>query len=872
MTNFLTKISKDFIHYKGKNQVIGEINMLESYFDHEYKRKEQNIPPSPLTPELTQEVCTLLEHPPQGQEHVLLGLLKDRIAPGVDPAAKVKAEWLTKIAKGEVTSPVVSKKDAVFILGTMLGGYNVEPLLYLLEDKELAEASAEAIKQIILVYGAFDEVVKMTQTNPKAKEVLLSWANAEWFLSRSPLPEKLTLRVYKVEGEINTDDLSPAPHAWSRSDIPLHALSLGEKRFPGGIETIKKYRDRGERVVFVGDVVGTGSSRKSACNSLMWHIGEDIPYVPNKRRGGVILGNLIAPIFFNTTEDSGGLPIMCDVTKMKTGDVIVVNTHSKMILDESGNKITPFEFQPASLLDEYRACGRLSLIIGRSLTEKARQALGMEEPDFFTKVEWPSPREGQGFTLAQKIVGKACAVGGVLPGTACEPKMTTVGSQDTTGLMTADELKELACMEFQAELFMQSFCHTAAYPKPPDVKMHTSLSRFITERKGVSLRPGDGVIHSWLNRFLIPDTLGTGGDSHTRFPTGLSFPAGSGLVAFAGALGFMPLDMPESVLVKFKGKLNHGITLRDVVNAIPYFAIKEGLLTVEKKNKKNIFNGRILEMEGLPGLAVEQAYELTDATAERSAAAGTVALSVETVAEYIQSDVALMEKMIHEGYEDAATLKRRIDACRDWLEKPFLLRGDENAEYAAVLEIDLSEIREPILACPNDPDDVKLLSEVAGDKIEEIFIGSCMTNIGHFRAAGKIFEGEGYLPTRIWLTPPTKMDKAQLLREGYYTIYAGVGARTEIPGCSLCMGNQARVRPDTTVLSTSTRNFDNRIGDNTRVYLGSAELAAIAALSGKLPKPDEYFSIFKKKITPDEKDIYRYLRFDRMMDLPLDYV
>jgi len=846
--------------------------MLESYFDHESKRKEQGLPPLPLSPEATQEVCALLENPSLGQEEVLLGLLKNRVSPGVDPAAKVKAVWLTKVARGEVSSPVVSKKEAVFILGTMLGGYNVEPLLRFLEDKDLAREAAQALKQIILVYGSFHDVVKLAETNAQAKEVLLSWAKGEWFLRRPPLPEKFTLRIYRVDGEINTDDLSPAEHAWSRSDIPLHALSMGEKRFPGGIVSIQKFREQEERVVFVGDVVGTGSSRKSACNSLMWHIGEDIPYVPNKRRGGVVLANLIAPIFFNTTEDSGGLPIMCDVSGLKSGDVIILDTQSKKIFDESGKILTFFEFQPASLPDEYRAGGRLNLIIGRSLTEKVRQTLGLGEPDFFTKVEWPVLKEGQGFTLAQKIAGQACGVEGVLPRTACEPKMTTVGSQDTTGLMTADELKELACLEFQTELFMQSFCHTAAYPKPPDVEMHRSLSRFVTERKGISLRPGDGVIHSWLNRLLVPDTLGTAGDSHTRFPTGLSFPAGSGLVAFAAALGFMPLDMPESVLVKFKGQLNPGITLRDVVNAIPYFAIQEGLLTVEKKDKKNIFNGRILEMEGLPDLAVEQAYELTDATAERSAAAGTVALTLEKVIEYLQSNVALMEKMIAEGYQDAATLQKRIDACREWLRHPSLLRRDKNADYAAVLEIDLSEIREPILACPNDPDDVRLLSEVAGDRIDEIFIGSCMTNIGHFRAAGEIFDRKDSLPTRIWLTPPTKMDRAQLLREGYYAKYARVGARTEIPGCSLCMGNQARVRPKSTVLSTSTRNFDNRMGDDTRVYLGSAELAAISALSGRLPKPDEYFSVFEKKIQSHKKEIYRYLRFDRMTDLPLDYV
>jgi len=603
----------------------------------------------------------------------------------------------------------------------------------------------------------------------------------------------------------------------------------------------------------------------------MWHIGEDIPYVPNKRRGGVVIGNLIAPIFFNTTEDSGGLPIMGDVTKIKTGDLVIIDTKSQTILNDAGDELTSFHLQPSTLKDEYRAGGRLNLIIGRSLTDKARKALGMDEADFFTRIDWPSLKDNQGYTLAQKIIGKACDVDGVLPGTACEPKMTTVGSQDTTGPMTADELKELACMKFQSELFMQSFCHTAAYPKLPDVKMHKSLSRFITERKGIALRPGDGVIHTWLNRFLLPDTLGTGGDSHSRFPIGLSFPAGSGLVAFAGTLGSMPLDVPESVLVKFRGKLNPAITLRDVVNAIPYFAIKQGLLTVAKKDKKNIFNGRLLEMEGIPDLTVEQAYELTNATAERSAAGGTVALSEESVVQYIRSNIALMEKMIKEGYQEAETLLRRINACQEWLKNPVLLQRDKNAEFRAVVEINLEDIKEPILACPNDPDDVKPLSEVTGDKIDEIFIGSCMTNIGHFRAAGRIFEGAGYLKTRVWLTPPTKMDRAQLLREGYYSIFSSIGARTEIPGCSLCMGNQVRVSPGSTIISTSTRNFDNRMGDEALVYLGSAELAAVAALGGKLPTPDEYFSVFKEKIIPYAQEIYRYLQFDELADLPLDY-
>ncbi|MGB2844233.1 MAG: bifunctional aconitate hydratase 2/2-methylisocitrate dehydratase [Candidatus Aminicenantaceae bacterium] len=845
--------------------------MLESYFKQKAERLKQGIPPLPLNPEETEEVCKLLENPPEGKGEFLLNMLKNRIAPGVDTAAKVKAAWLTKVAQGEVFSPLLSKMQAVFLLGTMLGGYNVDPLLGFLENKKLATEAVNALKQIILVYNTFDKAVGLSEKNPKTKEVLVSWANGDWFLSKPQMPEKMSVKVFKVEGEVNTDDLSPAKYAWSRPDIPLHALSMGETRFPGGINKIKEFRDEGNGVAFVADVVGTGSSRKSSTNSLLWHIGEDIPFVPNKRKGGIVIGSMIAPIFFNTVEDSGGLPIKCDVTKMKTGDIITINTKTETVISETGETIASFKFQPATIKDEYRAGGRLSLIIGRALTDKARKELCMAEADFFTTLENPSPKEGQGYSLAQKIVGKACNVDGVLPGSACEPKMTTVGSQDTTGPMTADELKELACLEFQSDLFMQSFCHTAAYPKLTDVKMHKSLARFIVERKGVVLKPGDGVIHSWLNRLLIPDTMGTGGDSHTRFPTGLSFPAGSGLVAFAGTLGFMPLDMPESVLVKFKGKLNSGITLRDVVNAIPYFAIQEGLLTVAKEGKKNIFNGRILEMEGLPQLTVEQAFELTDATAERSAAGGTIALSKESVGSYLRSNIALMKKLIEDGYQDADTLKRRVEACQKWLKNPSLLERDENAEYAAVLEINLEDIKEPIVACPNDPDDIKLLSNVAGDRIDEIFIGSCMTNIGHFRAVGKIFEGAGYLGTRVWITPPTKMDRAQLIKEGYYSIFTSVGARTEIPGCSLCMGNQARVRPGATIISTSTRNFDNRMGDKARVYLGSAELAAIAALSAVLPKPEEYFAVLKDKIVPNEDKIYQCLQFDEIENLSLDY-
>ncbi|MGD9347231.1 MAG: bifunctional aconitate hydratase 2/2-methylisocitrate dehydratase [Candidatus Aminicenantes bacterium] len=845
--------------------------MLDKYFKNEQEREALGIPPLPLSPDQAGELCRLLENPPQGHERLLLDLLQNRISPGVDPAAKVKAEWLSKLTHGSVSSPILEKKRAVMLLGTMLGGFNIEPLIALLENSELASEAAEALKGTILVYNAFDRIVDLAKDNPYAKDVLESWGRGEWFLSRLEFPNKLQLKVFKVEGETNTDDLSPAKHAWSRPDIPLHALSMGETRFPGGIDTIREFRDEGQQVVFVGDVVGTGSSRKSATNSLMWHIGEDIPYVPNKRRAGVVLGGLIAPIFFNTVEDSGGLPIMCDVTRLKTGDVIWLDSEAGRITDEQGETLATFELEPSTLQDEYRAGGRLFLMIGRALTERARAALDMPEADFFTQIENPIPKDGQGYTLAQKIVGKACGAAGVLPGSACEPKMTTVASQDTTGPMTADELKELACMEFQADFFLQTFCHTAAYPKLADVNMHKSLSEFIIDLKGLALRPGDGVLHTWLNHFLVPDTMGTGGDSHTRFPIGLSFPAGSGLVAFAGTLGKMPLDMPESVLVKFKGQLNPGITLRDVVNAIPYFAIQKGLLTVAKEGKKNVFNGRILEMEGLPELPVEQGFELTDATAERSAAGGTIAISAKSVADYLKSNVALMEKMIEEGYQDADVLRRRIKACQEWVDNPTLLRRDETAEYAEVIEIDLSEIHEPILACPNDPDDVKILSEVAGDPIDEIFIGSCMTNIGHFRAAGRIFEGEGYLDTRIWLTPPTKMDRAQLIREGYYNIYASVGARTEISGCSLCMGNQARVRPGATVISTSTRNFDNRMGDGARVYLGSAELAAVAALNGKMPTPEEYFSAMEKKVIPNKEEIYRYLLFHELGDFALDY-
>jgi aconitate hydratase 2 / 2-methylisocitrate dehydratase len=846
--------------------------MLEAYFAMEKDRAKVGLPPLPLTPPEVEEVCKALETADKKDGAAFLALLEGRVPPGVDPAAKVKAIWLAAVAKGKAAAAAVPRAEAVRLLGTMLGGYNVEPLVEALSDKAIASAAAEALKKIVLVYGHFDTIVKRAATDPLARSVLESWAAGEWFLARPAFPEKLVLKVFKVEGEINTDDFSPAGDAPTRPDIPLHSLSMGAKRFPGGNEIMKKFREEGHRVAFVADVVGTGSSRKSACNSLMWHIGEDIPFVPNKRRAGVVIGGLIAPIFFNTTEDSGGLPLMADVTKMKTGDVITLDFKAGVIRDASGAEISRLEVKPPTLKDEFRAGGRLTLIIGRELTAKARKALGLGEAAFFTTVENPEPKPNQGYTLAQKIVGRACGLSGVLPGTACEPHMTTVGSQDTTGPMTADELKELACLEFQADLFMQSFCHTAAYPKPADVKVHQTLPAFMIARKGVSLKPGDGVIHSWLNRLVLPDTVGTGGDSHTRFPIGVSFPAGSGLVAFAGALGFMPLDMPESVLVRFKGRLLPGLTLRDAVNAIPYFAVKQGLLTVEKKNKKNVFNGCVLEIEGLEDLTGDQAYELTDASAERSAAACVIALKEERVADYLRSNVALMEEMIKEGYQSAETLRRRIDACKAWLAGPVLIKRDPHAEYKAVLEIDLAAITEPLVACPNDPDDVRPLSAIAGDPVQEVFIGSCMTNIGQFRAAARLLDKAGTPAARIWITPPTKMDAAQLMREGYYAVFIGFGGRTEMPGCSLCMGNQARVAPGTTVFSTSTRNFDHRLGDNTRVYLGSSELAAVAALKGRIPTVEEYMAAMKERVLPKAGEIYRYLQFDKMGDFSLGYV
>ncbi|MGH1395435.1 MAG: bifunctional aconitate hydratase 2/2-methylisocitrate dehydratase [Trichormus sp.] len=855
--------------------------MLEKYRQHVAERAALGIPPLPLDAQQTSELCELLKNPPAGEEDTLLHLLRDRVPPGVDAAAYVKAGFLTGVAKGEITSPLISSIEAVELLGTMVGGYNVQSLIELLklstkpsegdtplvmggEGKEpIAAAAAAALSKTLLVYDAFHDVLELAKINPYAKRVIDSWAEAEWFTVRPQLPEYINVTVFKVPGETNTDDLSPATHATTRPDIPLHALAMLESRQPGSLETIAELKKKGHPVAYVGDVVGTGSSRKSAINSVLWHMGQDIPYVPNKRAGGYILGGAIAPIFFNTAEDAGALPIQCDVTKLETGMVITIYPYKGEITNEDGEVISTFTLKPDTILDEVRAGGRIPLLIGRTLTDKTRQALGLEPSTLFIRPQQPEDT-GKGYTLAQKMVGKACGLPGVRPGTSCEPIMTTVGSQDTTGPMTRDELKELACLGFSADLVMQSFCHTAAYPKPVDIKTHHELPDFISSRGGVALRPGDGIIHSWLNRMLLPDTVGTGGDSHTRFPLGISFPAGSGLVAFAGALGVMPLDMPESVLVRFKGELQPGITLRDIVNAIPYVAIQKGLLTVEKENKKNIFSGRILEMEGLPDLKVEQAFELTDASAERSCAGCTIKLSEATIAEYLRSNIALLKNMVARGYQDARTIMRRVAQMEAWLANPVLLEGDADAEYAAVIEIDLNEITEPIVAAPNDPDNVKLLSEVANDPVQEVFVGSCMTNIGHYRATAKVLEGAGAVKTRLWIAPPTRMDEHQLKEEGVYGVFGAAGARTEMPGCSLCMGNQARVEDGTTVFSTSTRNFNNRMGKGARVYLGSAELAAVCALLGRIPTVQEYLDIVASKIHPFADNLYRYLNFDQI--------
>ncbi len=839
--------------------------MIDAYLEHEQERARLGIPPLPLSAEQAAALCALLVAPPPGRERFLLTLLAERVPPGVDPAARVKAEFLAGILSGAVHSPLLSPANAVHILGGMGGGYNLAPLVAALENPELADEAASRLCRITLVYGSFDQLADLADRgNRAACRVMRSWADGEWFTGRAPLPETIRLKVYKVEGEINTDDFSPAGDAWSRPDIPLHALAMGRSRFPDGLATMASFRAQGYRVAFAGDVIGTGSSRKSACNSLLWAIGDDIPGVPNKRGGGVIIGGAIAPIFFTTAQDSGALPIRADVGPLSTGDLIVVDTvRGEIRGGDDSTVLSTFSLSPVTLGDEYRAGGRIPLIIGRALTEKARSFLGLPPSTLFIPPDNPAPTPDQGYTLAQKLVGAACGVRGVLPGTACQPAMTTVGSQDTTGPMTADELKELACLHFQAPLVMQSFCHTAAYPKPADVRMQQILPPFITQRGGLSLRPGDGVIHSWLNRLLLPDRVGTGGDSHTRFPLGISFPAGSGLVAFAAAMGFMPLDMPESVLVSFTGGLNSGITLRDLVNAIPHQAIREGVLTVPKQNKVNVFNGRILEMEGLADLTVEQAFELTDSAAERSAAAACIQLSEERVAEFLRSNLALMKTMLAEGYQSAAALERRIREVEAWLEKPCLLRRDGHADYAARLSIDLSEIREPILACPNDPDDVRLLSQVAGTEVQDVFIGSCMASIGHFRAAAEIWRGQGFNPrVRIWLCPPTRMDERRLRDEGLFQVFSAVGARVELPGCSLCMGNQARVPDGVTVFSTSTRNFDDRMGRGARVFLGSAELAAVVALLGRIPTPEEYLERYRERIEPHRERIYRDLRFD----------
>jgi len=851
--------------------------MLKPYRDHVAERAALGIPPFPLSANQTGELIELLKNPPKGEETTLVDLITQRVPAGVDDAAKVKASYLAAVAHGTEKCTLISREKATELLGTMLGGYNLSPLIDLLDDATVGKVAAEALKKTLLMFDQFHDVkVKADKGNAHAKAVLQSWADAEWFTSRPEVPQSIKISVFKVTGETNTDDLSPAPDAWSRPDIPLHALSMLKNKRDGitpeedgkrgPIKFVEDLRAKGNLVAYVGDVVGTGSSRKSATNSVLWFTGEDIPFVPNKRFGGVCLGNKIAPIFYNTMEDAGALPIELDVSQMNMGDVVELRPYEGKALKD-GKVISEFKVKSAVLFDEVRAGGRIPLIIGRGLTAKAREALGLPASTLFRLPQVPKSH-GKGFSLAQKMVGRACGLPegqGVLPGTYCEPRMTSVGSQDTTGPMTRDELKDLACLGFSADLVMQSFCHTAAYPKSVDVKMHHELPEFISHRGGISLRPGDGVIHSWLNRLLLPDTVGTGGDSHTRFPIGISFPAGSGLVAFAAATGVMPLDMPESVLVRFKGKMQPGVTLRDLVNAIPLYAIKQGLLTVEKKGKKNIFSGRILEIEGLPDLKVEQAFELSDASAERSSAGCSVHLNKEPIIEYINSNITLMKWMIAEGYADARSLQRRIEAQEAWIKNPQLLKGDADAEYAAVVEIDLVDIHEPIVACPNDPDDVKTLSDVAGAKIDEVFIGSCMTNIGHFRAASKLLEGKRDIPVKLWIAPPTKMDAKQLTEEGHYGVFGSAGARTEMPGCSLCMGNQAQVREGATVMSTSTRNFPNRLGKNTNVYLGSAELAAICSRLGRIPTKAEYMADMGV-INAEGQKIYQYLNFDKLDD------
>jgi len=851
--------------------------MLETYRQHVAERAALGIPPLPLSAQQTADLIELLKAPPAGEEAFLLDLITHRVPAGVDDAAKVKASYLAAVALGKESCPLISRAKATELLGTMLGGYNISALIELLDDAEVGATAANGLKTTLLMFDQFHDVKeKADKGNANAKAVLQSWADAEWFTSRPEVPQSLTLTVFKVTGETNTDDLSPAPDAWSRPDIPLHALAMLKNARPGiepdepgkvgPLKFLNELKQRGNLIAYVGDVVGTGSSRKSATNSVLWFTGEDIPFVPNKRFGGVCLGNKIAPIFYNTMEDAGALPIELDVSNMNMGDELELRPYEGKALKD-GKVIAEFQVKSDVLFDEVRAGGRIPLIIGRGLTAKAREALGLPPSTQFRLNHDPAAST-KGYTLAQKMVGRACGLPegqGVRPGAYCEPKMTSVGSQDTTGTMTRDELKDLACLGFSADLVMQSFCHTAAYPKPVDVKTHHTLPAFMSNRGGISLKPGDGVIHSWLNRMLLPDTVGTGGDSHTRFPIGISFPAGSGLVAFAAATGVMPLDMPESVLVRFKGKMQPGVTLRDLVSAIPLYAIKAGLLTVEKQNKKNIFSGRILEIEGLPDLKCEQAFELSDASAERSAAGCTVRLNKEPIIEYINSNIVMLKWLIANGYQDERSIRRRIQAMEAWLANPQLLEPDADAEYAAVIEIDLADIHEPIVACPNDPDDVKTLSDVAGAKIDEVFIGSCMTNIGHFRAASKLLEGKRDIPVKLWVAPPTKMDAQQLTEEGHYGVFGGAGARTEMPGCSLCMGNQAQVREGATVMSTSTRNFPNRLGKNTNVYLGSAELAAICSKLGRIPTREEYMADIGV-INENGDKIYQYLNFDQIPD------
>ncbi len=842
--------------------------MLEAYRKHVEERAAEGVPPLPLDAQQVAGLVELLKSPPAGEEAFLLDLLANRVPAGVDQAAYVKAAFLAAVAKSETSSPLVSRVRATELLGTMLGGYNIQPLIDLLDDAECGAAAVHALSHTLLMFDYKHGVKdKADKGSANARKVLNAWAEAEWFTSRTKVPEQITVTVFKVPGETNTDDLSPAPDAWSRPDIPLHANAMLKMPRPNftdkPLETIAELKAKGHTVAYVGDVVGTGSSRKSATNSVLWHTGDDIPHIPNKRAGGVCIGSKIAPIFFNTMEDAGALPFECDVSAMHMGDVVDIYPYAGKV-EKNGAKIADFSLKSDVLLDEVQAGGRINLIIGRGLTDWAREQLGLAPSTTFRRPV--APRDsGKGYTLAQKMVGKACGVEGIRPGTYCEPKMTTVGSQDTTGPMTRDELKDLACLGFSADLVMQSFCHTAAYPKPVDVQTHHTLPDFIASRGGVALRPGDGIIHSWLNRMLMPDTVGTGGDSHTRFPIGISFPAGSGLVAFAAATGSMPLDMPESVLVRFKGKMRPGITLRDLVNAIPYVAIQKGLLTVAKEGKKNVFNGRIVEIEGLPDLKVEQAFELSDASAERSAAGCTVRLNPEPIIEYLNSNITLLKWMIANGYQDPKTLERRIKAMDAWIAKPELLAPDADAEYAEVIEIDLDTITEPLLACPNDPDDVRPLSAVAGDQIDEVFIGSCMTNIGHYRAAGKLLDGKTDIPTRLWIAPPTRMDQHQLTEEGYYGIFGRAGARMEMPGCSLCMGNQARVRDNATVVSTSTRNFPNRLGKGANVYLSSAELAAVCAVLGRIPTVEEYMKVMAD-FDAMAGEIYRYMNFDQIQE------